>query len=207
VTTTRIARALAFTCALALAGCLGAPAPHFYALRSASGDAAGAPLASHPDLGLAVGPVELPRYLDRPELVTQDASDRLTVADGHRWGGSLRTDILRVVADDLGRLLGTARVAVYPSEPRFRADYRVLLDVRELQGTPGQSVTLLVRWTVASMRDGGSAVAVEETRIEQPVASASYQDLVAADSAAFGTLSRRIAEKIASLAAVASASE
>lgn len=206
MTTSRIARALAFGCALALAGCLGSPAPSFYALRSASGDAAGAPLASHPELGLAVGPVELPRYLDRPEIVTQDASNELNVAIGHRWGGSLRTDILRVVADDLGRLLGTARVAVYPSEPRFRADYRVLLDVRDLRGTPGEGVTLLVRWTVASMRDG-SALAVEETRIEQPVASASYEDLVAADSAAFGSLSRRIAEKLASLAAVASASE
>lgn len=203
MTTTRIARALAACCALALAGCLGSAPTHFYALRSASGDAAGPPLAAHPELGLAVGPVELPRYLDRPELVTQDASDRLTVADLHRWGGSLRTDILRVVADDLGRLLGTARVAVYPSEPRFRADYRVLLDVRELQGTPGESVILLARWTVASMRDG-SAVAVQETRIEQPIASASYDDLVAADSAAFGSLSRQIAEKIAALASVAS---
>jgi len=200
VTTTRMARSLAFTCALTLAGCLGSTPTNFYALRSASGDAAGPPLAAHPELGLAVGPVELPRYLDRPELVTQDASDRLIVADAHRWGGSLRTDILRVVADDLGRLLGTARVAVYPAEPRFRADYRVLIDVRELQGTPSERVTLLVRWTVASMRDGG-AVAVEETRIEQPVASASYDDLVAAQSAAFGTLSSRIAEKIAALPA------
>jgi len=126
------------------------------------------------------------------------------VLDAHRWGGSLRTDILRVVADDLGRLLGTARVAVYPAEPRFRADYRVLLDVRDIQATPGENVTLLVRWTIASMRDGGSAVTVEETRIEQPISSESYDELVAADSAAFGTLSRRIAEKIATLASVAS---
>jgi uncharacterized lipoprotein YmbA len=206
VTASRNARALAALCALALSGCLGSTPAHFYALRSASGEAAGAPLAAHPELGLAVGPVELPRYLDRPELVMQDASNRLIVLDAHRWGGSLRTDILRVVADDLGRLLGTARVAVYPSEPRFRADYRVLLDVRDIQSMPGESVTLLVRWTVASMRDG-SALAVEETRIEQAIASGSYDDLVAADSAAFGTLSRRIAEKVASLAAVASASE
>jgi uncharacterized lipoprotein YmbA len=203
VTAFRIARALAVLCALALGGCLGSTPAHFYALRSASGEAAGAPLAAHPELGLAVGPVELPRYLDRPELVTQDDSNRLIVLDAHRWGGSLRTDILRVVADDLGRLLGTARVAVYPAEPRFRADYRVLLDVRDIQATPAENVILLVRWTIASMRDGG-AVAVEETRIEQPISSGSYDELVAADSAAFGTLSRRIAEKIAALASVAS---
>lgn len=196
----RIARALAALCALGLAGCLGSAPAHFYALRSASGEAAGAPLAGHPELGLTVGPLELPRYLDRPELVTQDASNRLTVADAHRWGGSLRTDILRVVADDLGRLLGTARVAVYPTEPRFRADYRVLIDVRDLQATPGEQVTLLVRWAIASMRDG-SALAVEETRIEQPIGSSSYDDVVAAESAAFGALSRRIAGKLAELAA------
>jgi hypothetical protein len=203
VRTTRIPRALAALCALSLAGCLGGPAPHFYALRSSSGEAAGAALAPRPELGLAVGPLELPRYLDRPELVTQDDSNRLTVLDAHRWGGSLRTDILRVVADDLGRLLGTARVGVYPAEPRFRADYRVLLDVRDLQGMPGERVILLARWTIASMRDG-SALAVEESRIEVPVASGSYEDLVAADSAAIGTLSRRIAERIATLASVAS---
>ena len=197
---TMIRIALGALCALALGGCLGGTPPHFYALRSSSGEAAGAPLAAHPELGLAVGPLELPRYLDRPELVMQDDSNRLTVLDAHRWGGSLRTDILRVVADDLGRLLGTARVAVYPAEPRFQADYRVLLDVRDIQATPGENVTLLVRWTIASMRDGGSAVTVEETRIEQPISSESYDELVAADSAAFGTLSRRIAEKIATLA-------
>ncbi|HXK23895.1 MAG TPA: PqiC family protein [Myxococcota bacterium] len=203
MTTRSTSRALACLAGLWLAGCLGgAVAPHYYTLRSSSGDAAGPPLGEHPELGLAVGPVDLPRYLDRPELVTQDESNRLTVLDAHRWGGSLRTDILRVVADDLGRLLGTARVAVYPSEPRFDARYRVLLDVRDIQGTPGHRVVLLVRWTVASMEDG-RAVAVEESRIEQPVESGDYDALVAADSAAFGTLSRKIADRIAALTATA----
>jgi len=205
VTTLRASRALACLAALWLAGCIGAAVPpHYYTLRSSSGEAAGEPLAAHPDLGLAVGPVDLPRYLDRPELVTQDESNRLIVLDAHRWGGSLRTDILRVVADDLGRLLGTARVAVYPTEPRFDARYRVLLDVRDIQATPGQKVVLLVRWTVAAM-DDGRAVAVEESRIEQPIGSAGYDALVAADSAAFGSLSRKIADRIASLTATAQA--
>ena len=196
----RAARAGALLCALLAGGCLGSARPEFFALRSASGPAAGPPLASHPELGIAVGPLELPRYLDRPELVTQDPSHRLVVPDAHRWGGSLRTDILRVVADDLGRLLGTARVAVYPTEPRFQASYRVLLDIRELQGELGDSVVLLARWTIASMADG-RALVVEESRFEEALASASYEDLVAGESAAFGALSRRIAEVIAGLPA------
>jgi uncharacterized lipoprotein YmbA len=182
-----------------LAGCLGStPPPNFYTLSPASGAAGGDPVASLPDLGLVVGPLDFPRYLDRPEIVTRDGSHRLVMADAHRWGGSLRSDILRVVADDLGRLLGTSRVAIYPAEPRFPAAFRVLLDLREFEGVPAQNMVLRVRWTVAGAADG-RALLVEETRIEQPVTSASFNDLVAAGSAALGTLNRQIAERVAAL--------
>jgi uncharacterized lipoprotein YmbA len=154
-------------------------------------------VAARPDLGLGVGPLQFPRYLDRPEIVTRDGEHQLLLGEWHRWGGSLRSDILRVVADDLGVLLGTDRIAVYPAEPRFPLDYRVLLDVREFEGTRGGSVRLRANWTVVA-RDG-KAVAVEATQIEQPVASPSWQDLVAAHSAALGTMTRQIATRVAAL--------
>jgi hypothetical protein len=189
----------AWLAALALTACFGGPKPSFYALSSA-GDAASAPLAARPLLGLAIGPIEFPRYLDRSELVTRDGANQLVIADAHRWGGSLRNEILRVVADDLGRLLGTSRVVVYPSEPRFKADYRVLLDIREFERVADGEVSLRVRWTITSVGDG-SAVVVEETRATEPVASSAWSDVVAAESAALGSLTRQIATRIAALPA------
>ena len=188
--------ALVASAALALGACLGGgPKPSFYALSS---DASGSPLAAKPELGLVVGPIEFPRYLDRPELVARDGANQLVVADAHRWGGSLRNEILRVVSDDLGRLLGTSRVVAYPSEPRFAANYRVLLDLREFERVAGGDVVLRARWTIASSA-GGAALVVEEASIAQPVASSSWNDVVAAESAALGALTRRIAERIATL--------
>ncbi len=200
----RLAGAAALAAVL-LGGCLGAPRPQFFALAAASGPAAGPPVASLPGVGLAIGPLEIPRYLDRPEIVTRDAgsSTELRVANAHRWGGSLETDILRVVGDDLGRLLGTDRVAVYPTQPRFPADYRVLLDLRELGGVLGQPVTLRLRWTILAAPDG-RAVAVEESSVEQPTASASYEAFVAAESSALGSVTRQLAERIASLSTAGS---
>jgi uncharacterized lipoprotein YmbA len=181
------------------AGCLGGtPQPKFYTLSEASGPAAGAALASLPDLGLVVGPIEFPRYLDRPEIVSRDGANQLVVADAHRWGGSLRNDILRVVGDDLGRLLGTARVAIYPNEPRFPATYRILLDIRQFEGVRDEGVVLRVRWTIAAMNDG-HAVFVADSRFAQPVASAAVADMVAAESAALGTLIRQVAERLVAL--------
>lgn len=184
---------------LACTGCFGGgPAPSFYTLSEASGPAAGEPIAALPELGLVVGPVEIPRYLDRPEIVSRDGANELVVADAHRWGGSLRNDILRVVADDLGRLLGTPRIAIYPNEPRFPATFRILLDIREFGGVSGQGVVLRVRWTIARVSDG-SAAFVADSRFEQSVASASMADQVAAQSAVLGTLIRQVAERVTSL--------
>ena len=192
------ALAIAALFAVVTAGCSGGSAPQFYTLTPAAGTAAGPAIAALPDLGLVVGPLEFPRYLDRPELVTRDGAHQLVVADAHRWGGSMTSDVLRSVADDLGRLLGTARVVAYPSDARFAANYRVLLDVHEFEGVLGAKVTLRVRWTIAAVKDG-RAVVVEESVFEQPTASASYEDLVAAESAALGAMTREIAERIAGL--------
>jgi hypothetical protein len=194
----RAAAIAALVVIAAATGCLGAPQPKFYTLSAASGADPGAPVASRPDLGLIVGPLEFPRYLDRPELVSRDGSHQLVIADAHRWGGSMTSDVLRSVADDLARLLGTARVVAYPSEARFAANYRVLLDVHEFEGVLGAKVTLRVRWTIAAVKDG-RAVVVEESVFEQPTASASYEDLVAAESAALRAMTREIAERIAGL--------
>ena len=195
------ARRTASLLPLLLAGCLGSsPVPDYYTLSTAGGAATGAALAARPELGLAVGPVEIPRYVDRPELVTRVGSHGLVPWNEHRWGGSLRTDILDAVANDLGALLGTLHVAVYPTEARFHVDYRVLIDFLAFEGAPGSSVALRAVWTLASGADG-KALAVEESGFEQPVGSPAWEDLVAAQREALGRLDREIAAKIASLPA------
>jgi len=192
---TRAALAAALAGAALAAGCARGPGPQYYRLTAAG--EAGSALAARPELGLAVGPVEFPRYLDRPEIVTRDGAQRLALRNDQRWGGSLRDDFSRVLADELGRRLGTARVGVYPAEPRFRVDYRVLVDVLAFEGVLGEAVTLRARWVVAG--SDGRALLTEESRIEEPVASADYAGLVSAHATALGRLAGEIAGAIATL--------
>jgi len=181
-----------------LAGCLGrSPVPDYYTLSPLGGPAAGPPLAERPDLGIAVGPIEIPRYLDRPELVTRVGAHGLVPWNEHRWGGSLRADLLDAVARDLGALLGTLRVSVYPAESRFPVQYRVLIDVRALDAEAGRSVGLHAVWTIAGA--DGRALFVEESAFEQPVASPAWGDLVDAQREALRRLDREIATRLAAL--------
>jgi len=198
----RFARRAAAQGLLLLAvGCFGGgPRPAYFTLSAAAGAGPIQPLARRPELGLAIGPIELPRYLDRQEMVTRDGAHRLVLWNAYRWGGSLRTDILRTMATDLGALLGTTRLAVYPVEARFPVDFRVLLEIVELDSVPGASVTLRGRFTVASGTDG-RAIVVEEVSVEEPVPSPAWEDLVSAQRAALGRVDRAIAARIAALPA------
>lgn len=176
-------------------GCARGPGPQYYRLAAAGAEPA---IVARPELGLAVGPNELPRYLDRSEIATRDGAQGLTFANGQRWAGSLRDDFSRVLAEELGRRLGTSRVALYPAEPRFRVDYRVLVDVLGFEGAPGEAVSLHTRWIVAAGGDG-RALLTEESRIEEPVASPGYPGLVAAHAAALSRLAGEIAGGVAAL--------
>lgn len=191
------ARRLALAAALVAFGCLGKPATQYFTLGAA--DPAGtSSLAARPELGLVVGPIEFPRYLERREIVTRDGAHRLVLSNANRWGGSLRDEVPRVLSDDLGRLLGTERVVVFPTEPPFRLDYRVLLDVGEFEGVLGDAVTLRARWSVVSGVDG-RALAVEEAHVVEATASPSFEDLVAAQRAALRRLGETIAARLVAL--------
>lgn len=186
--------------ACGVAGCLGGtPKPSFYTLAPAP-RAASEPVASLPSLGLAVGPIEFPRYLDRPELVTRDGAHGLTLSNEHRWAGSLRSDFQRVLADELGRLLGTDHVVTHPNVAQFPLDHRVLLELVAFEGPIGGPIALRARWTIVSGKTG-QAVAVESSEISEPAASAAFADLVAAEGRATGRLAGEIARRIAAIAA------
>ena len=86
-------RLLLLMVAALLAGC-AQPNKSFYVL-TASG-----PVPSGGGVGIGVGPVSLAEYIDRPNLVTQEAPNQLAVAEDHSWAGDLSAGIARVVTLD-----------------------------------------------------------------------------------------------------------
>lgn len=185
-------------CALALSACLGgrSPSVQFYNLSAAEAGSAGEELADEP--AIAVGPVIFPKSLRRSQVVIRTGPNTVELDEFNRWAGSLSADFLDALGANLGALLGTERVSVYPAEARYPLDYRVTLDVDRFDGAPGTSLVLSARWTV-STGDDGNVLAVRHSRIENPVAGDSVADLVRAHDAAVADLGRQIADTIRAL--------
>jgi len=189
-------RHLAVALAAFALACAGSPDPRFYALQPLESPEK---VASLPGLGVAIGPVNLPRYLDEPRIVTRKDESRVEYRDYDRWaGGSLESEVLRTLGENLGLLLGTDRVVVYPLRGPFPIRYTVRLDVERFDGRRGDGVDLRARWVISSS-ERPDAVAVEISDFAEPIDGGKTRALVEAHGALLGRLSHAIAERIARL--------
>jgi uncharacterized protein len=134
-----------------LGGCAGTPRSSFYTLGN---QLPAPPPASQHGISLALGPIDLPQYLDRPQLVTRDGTNGLHVHEFNRWGGSLEEEIQRVLGAQLMVRLESAKVYAYPRGIVAHTDYRVALKVNSFDGQLGGPVLLDIGWTVFDDRTG-----------------------------------------------------
>jgi uncharacterized protein len=177
-----------------LSGCGSSSTPtRYYVLTPL----ASAPPAEKRDVSVVIAGVRLPQYLDRPQIITRGGDNRLQVSDFDQWGGNLRQDMTRVLAENLGRLLGSDRVAAAPYAPRTQPDFRVEVEVLRFERAPDGRVQLAAKWWLT--RGDGSIVASPNAELSgAPLAAetGSYDGLVASMSAVYNELALAIAEAI-----------
>jgi uncharacterized lipoprotein YmbA len=176
--------------ALGLVGCASAP-QRMYAL--AAGVEAGGGDAERSVVVRAA----LPELVDRPQLVMRTGANQVTLLEQQRWAEPLRAGIPRVVAEDLGRLLGTRRVS-NRADVIGDPDCRVLLDVRRFDSEP-RAASVEALWTVTC----GPVRRTGQTAAREPTAGGGVEALVAAHGRALDTISRAIAQALREVALLA----
>jgi uncharacterized lipoprotein YmbA len=193
----RVQLILASLLALGLAGCLGsAPTTRFYQLESVADKSATNPGLKAPTV--LVREVRLPNYLDRPQIVTREASHRLHIAEFDHWGGDLREDMTRVLAQNLGRVLDSKHVFTAPVGIAVQPDYRLEVEVLRFEREVGGQVQLHARWWLSRGSDQ-NLLASDESSLSGTSASDSYPELVASMNTVYAELARVIAARVRSL--------
>ncbi|MEO8353937.1 MAG: PqiC family protein [Chthoniobacteraceae bacterium] len=172
---------------LVLLGACSTDAERYYRLSST-----GSVPANTNRFALGVGPVTLPDYIDRAELVFQSAPNRFEAPYEHRWAGNLRDGFTQVVGIDLARELGTGNLHTYPWEPGTLLRYQVPITVRKFHAESGKLAVLEVGWTVNDGRTRETLVRRAET-FSEPIQGDGYEPIVAAQSRLVAKLARAIA--------------
>ena len=136
---------------LALTGCPGNAPTRLYVLTATTDK----PASTSPEgVAIGVGPITLPKYLDRPQIVTRVAANSLDQANLDQWGGDLNDNITRVVATNLSNLLATDRVSLYPWKDGAPVDFQVTMDIGRFDQDKDGNAVLNVFWSIINPKDG-----------------------------------------------------
>lgn len=176
---------------LLLSGCAGSSAAtRFYLLSPPPGGSVRA-MPAAPQARVAVGPVSVASYLDRPQIVTREGDGvRLALAEFDRWAEPLAESLPRVLAEDISRALGGGQVLVYLGAHADDADIRVAVDVNRLDGSLGGTVELDAWW---ALLDRSGATLRRGRMVERRPAGGDYAAMVGAQ----GMLAAVLADTVA----------
>lgn len=145
-------------------------------------------------VSVAVGPVSLPSYLERPEMVARVSPEQLEVSPTDRWAEPLTSNFQSVLAQNLSYLLRTQRISMFPGVGGARCDYRVEVRVHRFDTDASGQAQLTASWIISNGRNGSELFA-DQTTTRTAVASGDVSG-AAALSNDIAVLSRQIADRI-----------
>lgn len=168
-------------------GCARTPLARYYVLDAPAGTVA-AGERTGPLVGL--GPITLPGYLDRPQIVTRSSDHQLKLLSQERWAEPFGEAFERLLRARLAEALPDARVVGMPWKASSTPARRVALQVDRLDRGADGNVVLVARWTVA---EGEQPVGAQRVSTVTVPGGADTASLVAAHVEAVGRLATEIA--------------
>src|SRR5580700_476946 len=174
----------------------------FYLLTPTADTAAATP-ASAPgsnsagDFTIGLGPIKLPPYLDRPEIVTRAAPNRLELSKEDRWGESVQNGFTRSMERDLAAQAGAA-IVVFPWYSTVHIDMQVQIDIYRFETDAQGTATLSAKWTILDST-GKNILYTVESNLTQPSKPGDNTEAAAALSRTIGDLSGQIANMMQQL--------
>jgi uncharacterized lipoprotein YmbA len=116
------------------------------------------------------------------------------ILESQRWAEPLKSEIPRLIAENLRRLLGSSRVSSYLQHAGVDADYRLLVDIQRFESVGGEAVTIEAVWSLR--RSTGGTAKTGRSLVREPVNAVGYDPLVSAYGRALLAVSRDLAEAI-----------
>jgi len=186
-------RFLLSSCLLGLLTACGGAGENYYLLSATAAAPTG---GLHSDLSVAVGPISIPDYINRAEIVFASGPNEFQIPTDALWACSLQKNVSCTVAANLGRILGSGEVRA-GLEPGFKPRYQVALDILQFHGISGQEAILDLAWRIQSGASG-QTISRHCGSFREPINGDGYAALVAAESRLLEQCAAAIAKSLPS---------
>jgi uncharacterized lipoprotein YmbA len=168
-------------------GCSSTPPTRLYVLETTPVS----PLYSLPaDLRLTLGPVMMPEYLERQQIVVRDGG-RLRMSGYDRWGEPLGRGVTSILTEQLSAATGS-EILPFMWPGGTAEDWRIPLEIIRFEAQAPGRVLLEARWVLMSP-DGEETGSRHRASFESPVDTDDHEQIVRVSSQLLSELAVDIA--------------
>lgn len=181
--------------AIGLVGC-STPETRHYTLATNALPA----LAGGPAITVGVGPVTLPDYVDRPEIVMRLSDYKVDLLTFEHWAAPLEQRFPQVLIADMQTQMPFARVVAFPPAMPTPTDVQVEVDVEQFDVDVAGTAVLIANWRLRGPQQQ-PLPASGQAQVSVDAAETSMPGNVAALSQAVARLGQILADAIVALPA------
>lgn len=137
---------------LLLGACASSPPARIFSLEAMATDS---PPASGLTLVLGLGPIAMPEYVQRPQIVMRMPDNEIKVQEFVRWAEPLEYAVARILAENIDALMPGMTVVAFPYQRAIDVDYRAVGRIERFDTDSTGQATLSIQW---AMRKGNHMV-------------------------------------------------
>lgn len=142
---------------------------------------------------VALAPVKIPKYADRPQIVSATAKNAYQLSELNRWAEALDFNISRVLAQNLSLLTPAEVFLTNASNLAKEADFRISVSIFEFHVDPQGQAGLTAQWQVTQ---GGDRLLSRQISYRLPASTSDYGLMVEALNECLNRMSRDIATSL-----------
>jgi uncharacterized lipoprotein YmbA len=182
-----------------LTGCAASQPTRFFVLNALEHPQKQSPGTCKNDdiFTLGINPINLPRYLDRPQIMTKLNDNEFKLSELNVWAEPLKDMLTRVIAQNLSSV-PCADIVIMPKAGSKQIVYRLSVEVIRLDGTLGGQAFFDVQWSIIEEQTKHVFIS-KVSKYREPVQSPDYNALVYAYNRVLDSFSREIAGSLTSL--------
>ncbi len=117
------------------------------------------------------------------------------MADFAQWAEPIRVNFSRVLAENLGILLDTKQVFLFPWLKTTNIDYQIILEITRFDGGQGNNAQLRASWSIFE-KDSKEMLVNNYSSYSEPIETNNTEALIAAQGRTVKHLSREIARAL-----------
>ncbi len=178
---------------LILHGCATTPPTQFYSLEALTQSTTTQSIDKKPLIGIAQ--ISLPSALERKQIVTRDTQGQLHLAEQHQWAALLKQNMTEVLAKNLATQHPTFWFKAYPWSLLGMVDYRLVIDVTQLDIVLGKSIHFSVDWTLLNEKTH-AVLKHSSIDLNQPLVGENYAVAVHAINLLLVQLSEKLTSEL-----------